>query len=138
MKAVTPMPHIHYLVRRLWFVTQVKFAFFKNNNEVAFVIFDATGSDRSNWFEHSRVIQSSWAIKSDTFSVFSITGWVLMQLLFLSKSFDSVLPSENGILKAFNNQHMKIMLLLSFNMFSLKAWQFWDKINRFFCVSIFT
>ncbi|XP_060560793.1 uncharacterized protein LOC132720643 [Ruditapes philippinarum] len=54
---------------------QVKFAFYKDNEEAAFVVFNATGSNITSWFSSSNIIQSSWtSLATDSFNYFSILG----------------------------------------------------------------
>ncbi|XP_060560795.1 uncharacterized protein LOC132720645 [Ruditapes philippinarum] len=54
---------------------QVKFAFYKDNEEAAFVIFDATGSTITSWFSSSNIVDSSWTtLATDSFNIFSIYG----------------------------------------------------------------
>ncbi|KAH3735710.1 uncharacterized protein LOC127849703 [Dreissena polymorpha] len=56
--------------------TYVKFALYRDNREVGYVIFDAQGSDFSNWFAKGRVVDASWSdlTKTATYNGFSIYG----------------------------------------------------------------
>ncbi|XP_060560790.1 uncharacterized protein LOC132720641 [Ruditapes philippinarum] len=54
---------------------QVKFAFYKDNVEAAFVIFDATGSNITSWFSKSNIKKSSWTtVDTYSYNHFSIFG----------------------------------------------------------------
>lgn len=55
----------------------VKLALYKMNEEVAYMVFDARGSDYINWFNSSRVITSSWSDLSaeHSFHIFSVEGY---------------------------------------------------------------
>ncbi|XP_060574820.1 uncharacterized protein LOC132732421, partial [Ruditapes philippinarum] len=56
--------------------TDVKFAFYKGNEEAAYVTFDATGSDITSWFSDSNIVQSSWTtLATESFNIFSIQGF---------------------------------------------------------------
>ncbi|KAH3787221.1 hypothetical protein DPMN_165341 [Dreissena polymorpha] len=57
-------------------VTYVKFALYRDNREVGYVIFDAQGSDFTNWFAKERVVDASWSdlTKTATYNFFSIVG----------------------------------------------------------------
>ncbi|XP_060599293.1 uncharacterized protein LOC132752903 [Ruditapes philippinarum] len=60
----------------------VKFAFYDSDKEVAYVIFNGEDSDLNNWFDKSRVIDSSWPdlTSTSTFNYFSIKGHILNYL----------------------------------------------------------
>jgi hypothetical protein len=54
---------------------QVKLALYKNNVEVAYVVFNGTGSNNTSWFNRDAIIESPYtAIKTDSFNYFSILG----------------------------------------------------------------
>lgn len=57
-------------------IRQVKFALYFENREVAFIIFDGTGSDYINWFDKTRVIASSYSdlTSTGTYNYFSFAG----------------------------------------------------------------
>ncbi|KAH3725261.1 uncharacterized protein LOC127853177 isoform X2 [Dreissena polymorpha] len=57
-------------------VKYVKYALYKQSREVAFIVFDGTGSDMTSWFAQQRVIVSSYSDISPatTFNYFSIQG----------------------------------------------------------------
>ncbi|XP_045184682.2 uncharacterized protein LOC123542757 [Mercenaria mercenaria] len=77
-------------------MTQAKFALYKNNIEVAYVIFDATGSDVTNWFSNTRITGSSWStISSQTFNHFSITGHDPGRRFFINPSYGGC-PGDTG------------------------------------------
>ena len=44
----------------LFFKFQVKFSLIKNNTEVVNMIFDGQGTNSSDWFSMSRVLESPW------------------------------------------------------------------------------
>ena len=57
-------------------VKYVKYAYYEDNREVAYVIFNAAGSDINSWFTKSRVLASSYSDLTAThdFNHFSIAG----------------------------------------------------------------
>ena len=57
-------------------VKYVKYAYYENNQEVAYVIFNAAGSDINSWFDKRRVLSSSYSDLTAThnFNYFSIAG----------------------------------------------------------------
>ena len=56
-------------------IKYVKYAFYTEEEEVAYVIFDGVGCDINNWFAQNRVIHSSWPnLKTHTFNYFSTAG----------------------------------------------------------------
>ncbi|WAR07114.1 hypothetical protein MAR_017072 [Mya arenaria] len=57
-------------------ITYVKFALYKDNREVANVIFDARGSTSTNWFSSSKVVDSSWTdlMSTGSYRIFSVAG----------------------------------------------------------------
>ncbi|XP_053387293.1 uncharacterized protein LOC123543003 [Mercenaria mercenaria] len=77
-------------------MTKAKFAFYKNNAEVAYVIFDATGSDVTSWFHNTKIIESSWPnMKSDTFNYFSILGHEPGRRFFINRIYSGCV-GDNG------------------------------------------
>ncbi|XP_053387808.1 uncharacterized protein LOC123542041 [Mercenaria mercenaria] len=69
-------------------MSQVKFAFYKNNIEKAYIIFNATGSDVTNWFIQTRITESSWStIASDSFNYFSIEGHAPSRRFFINRNY---------------------------------------------------
>jgi hypothetical protein len=58
-------------------VKYVKYAFYKDNKEVAYVKFNATGSNINSWFDKSRVLASSYTDLTATsvYNIFSIPGF---------------------------------------------------------------
>ncbi|KAK3765631.1 hypothetical protein RRG08_063669 [Elysia crispata] len=42
-------------------IKEVYMSWIKNNAEVAYIVFDGTGTDRDSWFFGSRILKSSWA-----------------------------------------------------------------------------
>ena len=53
----------------------MKLALYEEGEEVVSMIFDGSGSDKINWFSHSRLISSPWAdLKTSTTNFFSIGG----------------------------------------------------------------
>ncbi|XP_060587774.1 uncharacterized protein LOC132743257 [Ruditapes philippinarum] len=60
----------------------VKFAFYDTDKEVAYLIFNGKDSDMNNWFDKSRVIDSSWPdlTSKSTFNKFSIAGHTITNL----------------------------------------------------------
>lgn len=58
-------------------IRYLKFALYKERREVAYVIFDAAGSSKSNWFAGSRVLSSSWPdlTAQSSYNYFSIEGF---------------------------------------------------------------
>ncbi|KAL3873168.1 hypothetical protein ACJMK2_036316 [Sinanodonta woodiana] len=59
-----------------WPIEKVKFALYKNHTQVAYIVFDGTGSDMESWFSKQRVVASSWSdiIESNQMLYFSIQG----------------------------------------------------------------
>ncbi|XP_052814866.1 EGF-like repeat and discoidin I-like domain-containing protein 3 isoform X2 [Mya arenaria] len=55
-------------------VSMVKYALYKNGNEVAYVIFNATGSNVTSWFQSERILNSSWTGLSATADFIEATG----------------------------------------------------------------
>jgi hypothetical protein len=57
-------------------VKYVKYAYYENNQEVAYVIFNGAGSNINSWFDKRRVISSSYTDLTATrsFNLFSIAG----------------------------------------------------------------
>ena len=45
---------------KLTFYLQVKYAYFTNGVEVAFVIFDGRDADKNGWFNDDRILYSYW------------------------------------------------------------------------------
>lgn len=42
------------------FTSQVKVEFYKDDDRVAYVIFNGVGSDMYSWFDETRITKSSW------------------------------------------------------------------------------
>ncbi|KAL3873164.1 hypothetical protein ACJMK2_036314 [Sinanodonta woodiana] len=59
-----------------WPIEKVKFALYKNHAQVAYIVFDGTGSDMESWFSKQRVVASSWSdiIESKQMLYFSVQG----------------------------------------------------------------
>ena len=56
-------------------VKYVKYAYYENNQEVAYVIFNAARSNIYSWFEKRHVIASSYSdLTANNFNYFSIAG----------------------------------------------------------------
>ncbi|KAH3725502.1 hypothetical protein DPMN_051346 [Dreissena polymorpha] len=57
-------------------VKYVKFALYKGNREVAYVIYNGSGSTNLDWFTASRVLLSSWPglTSNGQYNIFSIPG----------------------------------------------------------------
>ncbi|KAH3725503.1 hypothetical protein DPMN_051347 [Dreissena polymorpha] len=57
-------------------VKYVKFALYKGNREVAYVIFNGSGSSNMDWFTYSHVNLSSWPglTSKGQYTVFSVSG----------------------------------------------------------------
>ncbi|KAH3725505.1 hypothetical protein DPMN_051349 [Dreissena polymorpha] len=57
-------------------VKYVKFALYKGNREVAYVLFNGSGSSNLDWFTYSRVLLSSWPglTSKEQYNIFSIDG----------------------------------------------------------------
>lgn len=57
-------------------IKYVKFALYEERSEVAYVIFNASGSNMNKWFHSSRVVSSSWPDLTATaaYNYFSIAG----------------------------------------------------------------
>ncbi|KAL5008234.1 hypothetical protein ScPMuIL_013815 [Solemya velum] len=58
-------------------ITQVKLELHSAGRRVAYVIFDGTGSDYSNWFSKDRILESSWSdlTPSAYYTSFAMEGW---------------------------------------------------------------
>ena len=52
---------------------------FKGGKEKAYVVFDANGADKNNWFDKSRILYTNWnnLSPSATTNYFDIVGQVL-------------------------------------------------------------
>lgn len=87
----------------------VKFAFYDENKEVAYVIFNGKGSDLNNWFDKTRVLTSSWPdLTSDSsYNFFSIAGHYMPtrhdRRFFINKSYNSC-PNDLGHMVVINSQ----------------------------------
>ncbi|XP_052244307.1 uncharacterized protein LOC127853659 isoform X2 [Dreissena polymorpha] len=74
-------------------VKYVKFALYKGNREVAYVIFNGSGSSNMGWFTSSRVLMSSWpGLTSNVqYNIFSVDGHAngstLMRRFHINKSY---------------------------------------------------
>ncbi|XP_060583039.1 uncharacterized protein LOC132739358 [Ruditapes philippinarum] len=57
-------------------VKYVKYAYYENNQEVAYVIFNGSGSDINSWFDKHRIIASSYTDLTTTqkYNFFSVVG----------------------------------------------------------------
>ncbi|XP_052811868.1 uncharacterized protein LOC128239311 [Mya arenaria] len=57
-------------------VRLVKIALYKQSKEVAYIVFNAIGSDLTSWFDRVRVEDSSWSdvTATNTYNFFSIQG----------------------------------------------------------------
>lgn len=57
-------------------ITQVKYSLYKSGQEVAYAIFNGTGSSFTDWFSRERLMTSSWteALTTTSFNFFSIAG----------------------------------------------------------------
>ncbi|XP_053387674.1 neurocan core protein-like [Mercenaria mercenaria] len=56
-------------------ISKVKLSFYNNNTEMAYIVFNATGSDITTWFASERIEKSSWTnMASEKFQLFSIFG----------------------------------------------------------------
>ena len=64
---------------------------FKGGKEKAYVVFDANGADKNNWFDKSRILYTNWnnLSPSATTNYFDIVG----QVLFL---FITQMPEKYG------------------------------------------
>ena len=50
-------------------------ALYDKKSELLSIVFDATGSDRENWFAKNRLIHSPWAdLENETQNFFSLLG----------------------------------------------------------------
>jgi len=70
-------------------VDQVALVVYKGGNRVAHVIFNGTGSDYLNWFDHNKVVSSSWTdIKGEGANYFSLAGDpVLRRRFFMERNY---------------------------------------------------
>ncbi|KAL5009144.1 hypothetical protein ScPMuIL_014725 [Solemya velum] len=66
-------------------ITQVKLELHSAGRRVAYVIFDGTGSDYSNWFSKDRILESSWSDLTTSFdySCFAMEGYGARNLLII-------------------------------------------------------
>lgn len=56
---------------------QVRVSIYKNGVEKAFILFNATGTDKMGWFSPSRIIDSSWIdLKTATKQYFAMSKLV--------------------------------------------------------------
>lgn len=56
-------------------MSQVRLSVYKNNIEVFYVEFDAKGSDKMNWVDRNRILDSSASdIKTAASNIFTIKG----------------------------------------------------------------
>lgn len=59
----------------LFFYMQVRISMFKDNQEVAYFVFDAVGADRQSWFSKDRILYSSYTdVTSSPAALFQIDG----------------------------------------------------------------
>lgn len=60
-------------------IQKVKISFFEFGNEVAYITFNGSGSDMTNWFSNDRLLSSSWCdLRSNSvFNYFTIVGDIL-------------------------------------------------------------
>jgi hypothetical protein len=58
------------------FSYQVRVSMFKGGKEKAYVVFDANGADKNNWFDKSRILYTNWnnLSPSATTNYFDIVG----------------------------------------------------------------
>ncbi|XP_031561822.1 uncharacterized protein LOC116297687, partial [Actinia tenebrosa] len=62
--------------------TQVRLSLYKDKKEVVLLVFNATGSTKTNWFSRDRLLTSPWTdIHSQPVNVFSITGAIRENIL---------------------------------------------------------
>ena len=56
----------------------MRVSIYKNGSEKAYVLFNATGSTKHNWFTSDRIISSSWSdLKTAPKDMMSIAGYML-------------------------------------------------------------
>ncbi|XP_052811302.1 uncharacterized protein LOC128238970 isoform X2 [Mya arenaria] len=57
-------------------IKYVKFALYKDNLETAYIVFNGDGSTNTNWFNKTRVLESSWSdlTPDATYNIFSVIG----------------------------------------------------------------
>ncbi|KAL5005486.1 hypothetical protein ScPMuIL_018942 [Solemya velum] len=69
-------------------ITQVKIELHSGRRRVAYLVFDGTGSDYTNWFSKDRILESSWSDLSQNavYNYFSLVGHGARTLL-ISKSY---------------------------------------------------
>ncbi|GFN75334.1 hemicentin-1 [Plakobranchus ocellatus] len=58
-------------------VKEVRFSLVKSDTEVAYVLFNGTGTDRDSWFSQNRIVASTWApgIQKDTLTLTGMEGF---------------------------------------------------------------
>ncbi|KAK3106273.1 hypothetical protein FSP39_016496 [Pinctada imbricata] len=59
-------------------IKMVKVSLFKDGEEVAYIVFNAVGSTKDNWFHNTRILESSWCdvLTNGKYNIFSILGLV--------------------------------------------------------------
>ncbi|KAL3872545.1 hypothetical protein ACJMK2_035768 [Sinanodonta woodiana] len=103
MMLYPPMCTRYYRHERLddwkqWNVYQVRFALYYNRTEVAYVIFNGTGSDKESWFSKERVLESSWTDLMGTSQLiyFSIKGDYNLGRHFFIHEYYGGCPADRG------------------------------------------
>ncbi|XP_074643508.1 uncharacterized protein LOC141900491 isoform X1 [Tubulanus polymorphus] len=66
------LPCIYHVFIEMWF--QVKVVYYTNCKEVAFITFNAANTNKTNWFNVTRVTSSSWTSLNSTSSVYPQFG----------------------------------------------------------------
>ncbi|WAR31315.1 YL-like protein [Mya arenaria] len=123
----------HYRLRQLetvWnnglVVNKVKVGLYKNNREVGYIIFNGVGSNYTNWFQSSRIMESTWSdlTPAAMYNVFSIKGDLkngkLNRRFFINEVYDGcngdighlVIIDESKMNKCRMDKHAKTPMIL--------------------------
>lgn len=79
-------------------IKYVKLALYEERRESAYVIFNAEGTNKGNWFSSSKVVDSSWSdlTSSSTYNYFSIAGHASLQRRFMINKQYGGCPNDQG------------------------------------------
>jgi len=70
--------HLKYISYCYYDKFQIRVSIYKNGIEKAYILFNATGSTKENWFTQDRIISSSWTdLKSAPKEMMSLAGYIL-------------------------------------------------------------
>ncbi|XP_053387289.1 uncharacterized protein LOC123542038 [Mercenaria mercenaria] len=67
---------------------KVKYVLYKSEGEVAYIIFNGTGSNATSWFSQENVFESTWDnLKNDTYNYFSASGYNNTRRFYANRNF---------------------------------------------------